>query len=141
MKVIYPICCGVDVYKTFLVGTIISTTDGVQPNCPKKCFSTFNSDLHRFSDWLHANNCIDVCMESTGKYWVSVSNIFEEHLIYVAIANPKWVKAVNGNKDGNKDSKWIGDLFRLGLVPGSIIPSKDILILREYTRIATIWFL
>lgn len=30
MKVVYPICCGVDVHKTFLVGTIISTTDGVQ---------------------------------------------------------------------------------------------------------------
>ena len=29
MKVVYPICCGVDVHKTFLVGTIISTTDGV----------------------------------------------------------------------------------------------------------------
>lgn len=29
------------------------------------------------------------------------------------IANLKWVKAVNGNKDDNtKDSKWIGDLFR-----------------------------
>jgi len=33
-----------------------------------------------------------------------------------------------------KDSKWIGDLFRLGLVPGSFIPSKEIRILREFTR-------
>ena len=33
-----------------------------------------------------------------------------------------------------KDSKWIGDLFRLGLVPSSFIPSKDIRILREFTR-------
>ena len=24
------------------------------------------------------------------------------------IANPKWVKAVKGNKDDTKDSKWIG---------------------------------
>lgn len=32
------------------------------------------------------------------------------------------VKAVKGNKDDKKDSKWIGDLFRLGLVPGSYIP-------------------
>nr|WP_328285383.1 IS110 family transposase [Enterocloster clostridioformis] len=54
--------------------------------------------------------------------------------INVTIANPKWVKAVKGNKDDTKDSKWIGDLFRLGLVPGSFIPCKDIRILREYTR-------
>lgn len=66
LKVIYPICCGIDVHKTFLVGTIISTTDGVQPHYQKKRFSTYNSDLHRFADWLHSNNCLDVCMESTG---------------------------------------------------------------------------
>ena len=75
LKVVYPICCGVDVHKTFLVGTIISTTDGVQPHYQKKRFSTYNSDLHRFADWLHANNCLDVCMESTGKYWVPMFNI------------------------------------------------------------------
>jgi transposase len=50
------------------------------------------------------------------------------------IANPKRVKAVKGNKDDINDSKWIGDLFRLGLVPGSYIPKKTIHILREYTR-------
>lgn len=54
--------------------------------------------------------------------------------INVIIANPKRVKAVKGNKDDTKDSKWIGDLFRLGLVPGSYIPSKPIRILREFTR-------
>ncbi len=134
MKVVYPICCGVDIHKTFLVGTIISTTDGVQPHYQKKRFSTYNSDLHRFADWLHANNCLDICMESTGKYWIPVFNILEERGIRVTIANPKWVKAVKGNKDDTKDSKWIGDLFRLGLVPGSFIPPKNIRILREFTR-------
>jgi transposase len=43
-------------------------------------------------------------------------------------------KSCQGNKDDTKDSKWIGDLFRLGLVPGSYIPKKPIRILREYTR-------
>lgn len=32
------------------------------------------------------------------------------------------------------NSKWIGDLFRLGLVPGSYIPCKPSRILREFTR-------
>ena len=44
------------------------------------------------------------------------------------------VKAVKGNKDDVKDSKWIGDLFRLGLVRASFIPPREIRILREYTR-------
>lgn len=134
MKVVYPICCGVDVHKAFLVGTIISTTDGVQPHYQKKRFSTYNGDLHRFADWLHSSGCLDVCMESTGKYWVPVFNILEERGVRVTIANPKWVKAVKGNKDDTKDSKWIGDLFRLGLVPSSFVPPKPIRILREFTR-------
>ena len=41
---------------------------------------------------------------------------------------------MKGNKDDTKDSKWIGDLFRLGLVKGSYIPCKKVRILREYTR-------
>lgn len=133
MKVVYPVCCGVDVHKTFLVATIIKVTDGAEPLYSKKRFSTFNSSISQFKQWLLNNNCHDVCMESTGKYWVPVFNLLED-CINVTIANPKWVKAVKGNKDDTKDSKWIGDLFRLGLVPGSFIPEKPIRILREYTR-------
>lgn len=47
---------------------------------------------------------------------------------------PNEVKAVKGNKDDTKDSKWIGDLFRVGLVKSNFIPAKDIRILRELTR-------
>lgn len=135
MKVVFPICCGVDVHKAFLVATIIKTPkDNLQPSYQKKRFSTFNSDLNRFASWLHENECLDVCMESTGKYWVPVFNILEKRGIRVVIANPKWVKAVKGNKDDTKDSKWIGDLFRIGLVKSSFIPAKDIRILRELIR-------
>ncbi|KGP75333.1 transposase [Desulfosporosinus sp. Tol-M] len=132
MKIVYPICCGVDVHKTFLVATII-TTQGIIPSYKKKRFSTFNNSILSFKQWLLDNNCFDVCMESTGKYYVPIYNLLEDS-IRVTVANPKWVAAVKGNKDDVKDSKWIGDLFRLGLVPGSFIPSKNIRILREYTR-------
>ena len=132
MKVVYPICCGVDVHKTFLVATII-TSQGITPHYSKKRFSTFNNSILQFKQWLMDHNCFDVCMESTGKYWVPVFNLLED-VIHVTLANPKWVKAVKGNKDDVKDSRWIGDLFRLGLVPGSYIPAKPIRILREYTR-------
>ena len=74
-----------------------------------------NIIVWQFSQWLLDNDCLDVCMESTGKYRIPVFNILEDE-INVVIANPKWVKAVKGNKDDTKDSKWIGDLFRLGLV-------------------------
>ena len=133
MKVVYQTCCGVDVHKSFLAATIIKTTSGIEPSYHKKRFSTFNNSILQFKNWLIENQCRDVCMESTGKYWVPVFNLLEDD-INVTIANPKWVKAVKGNKDDTKDSKWIGDLFRLGLVPGSYIPCKPIRILREFTR-------
>lgn len=132
MRLTYPICCGVDVHKTFLVATII-TSNYEAPKYKQKRFSTFFNGLLAFKQWLLDNNCKDVCMESTGKYWVPVWNVLEDSF-NVVIANPKWVSAVKGNKDDKKDSKWIGDLFRMGLVPGSYIPDKDIRILRELTR-------
>jgi len=132
MKVVYPICCGVDVHKSFIIATIIKT-ENITPKYARKRFSTFNNDILRFKQWLLENDCRDVCMESTGKYWVPVYNLLEDE-INVVVASPKWVRAVKGNKDDKKDSKWIGDLFRLGLVPGSFIPPKPIRVLREYTR-------
>ena len=133
MKVTYQTCCGVDVHKSFLVATIVKNTGGIEPSYQKKRFSIFNNSILEFKQWLLDNDCHDVCMESTGKYWVPVFNLLEDD-INVVIANPKWVKAVKGNKDDTKDSKWIGDLFRLGLVRGSYVPCKKIRILREYTR-------
>ena len=127
-----PICCGVDVHKKFLVATIL-TGDYLIPQCKQKHFGTSFRNLLAFKQWLLDNNCKDVCMESTGKYWVPVWNILEG-VVNVVIANPKWVSAVKGNKDDKKDSKWIGNLFRMGLVPSSYIPGKDIRILREFTR-------
>ena len=120
MKLTYQTCCGVDVHKSFLVATIVKTTGGIEPSYQKKRFSTFNNSILEFKQWLLNNNCHDVCMESTGKYWIPVFNLLEDR-INVTIANPKWVKAVKGNKDDTKDSKWIGDLFRLGLVKGSYL--------------------
>ena len=133
MKVTFQTCCGVDVHKSFLVATIIKTSSGIEPSYQKRRFSTFNNSILEFKKWLLENECLYVCMESTGKYWIPVFNILEDE-INVTIANPKWVKSVKGNKDDTKDSKWIGDLFRLGLVRGSYIPCKKIRILREFTR-------
>ena len=44
MDVKYPICCGVDVHKSFLVAVIIKDAQP-KPQYIKKRFSTFNKDL------------------------------------------------------------------------------------------------
>ena len=133
MEVIYSKACGVDVHKTFIVAVICDSTS-ITPKYLRKRFSTFNNDLIRFKDWLIDNDCQNVCMESTGKYYVPVYNALENYISNVVVANPKWVKAIKGEKDDNKDAKWIADLFKMGLVRSSYIPSKDFRVLREFTR-------
>lgn len=80
MKVTYQTCCGVDVHKSFLVATIVKTTGNVEPSYQKKRFSTFNHSILEFKQWLLDNNCRDVCMESTGKYWIPVFNFLEDEI-------------------------------------------------------------
>ena len=133
MEVIYPKACGVDVHKSFIVAVICDSTS-VKPQYLRKRFSTFNNSLIEFRNWLLANDCQNVCMESTGKYYVPVYNALEGHISNVVVANPKWVACIKGEKDDNKDAKWIADLFKLGIVRRSFIPEKDIRILRELTR-------
>ena len=133
MEVIYQKACGVDVHKSFIVAVICDSTT-ITPTYIKKRFSTFNNQLIEFRNWLLDNDCQNVCMESTGKYYIPVYNSLEGFISNVVVANPKWVAVIKGEKDDNKDAKWIADLFKLGIVRSSFIPSKDFRVLRELTR-------
>ena len=133
MRIVYPICCGLDVHKNLIVATIVTTgKDGIS-EYQQKSFSTINSDLQKFHDWLIENNCKHVCMESTGKYWIPVFNYLEND-IDVSLTHPKYVKAIKGKKTDKKDSKWIADLYKFDLVRCSFIPPKDFRQLRELAR-------
>lgn len=133
MRLIYPICCGLDVHKKIIVATIVTTgKDGIS-QYNQKSFSTINSDIQKFHDWLLVNNCKHVCMESTGKYWIPIFNYLEAD-IDICLTHPKYVKAIKGKKTDKKDSKWIADLYKFDLVRCSFIPPKDFRALRELAR-------
>ena len=133
LKFVYPICCGMDVHKSFVVACIATTNDHGVTNYKSKRFSTFTGDLRRCADWLSENNCKDVCMESTGKYWIPIYNILE-HTCNIVLAHPKYVKAIRGKKTDKRDAKWIADIFKHDLVSGSFIPPADIRQLRDLVR-------
>jgi transposase len=133
LKIVYPICCGMDVHKSFVVACIATTNDHGVTTYKSKRFSTFTGDLRRCSVWLSENNCKDVCMESTGKYWIPVYNILET-TCNIVLAHPKYVKAIRGKKTDKKDAKWIADIFKHDLVSGSFIPPADIRQLRDLVR-------
>ncbi|EDK35814.1 IS110 family transposase [Clostridium kluyveri] len=133
LKIAYPVCCGMDVHKSFLVACIASTNEKGITTYKSKRFSTFTGDLRRCAVWLFENNCKDVCMESTGKYWIPIYNILEP-TCKIVLAHPKYVKAIRGKKTDKKDAKWIADIFKHDLVTGSFIPPADIRQLRDLVR-------
>ncbi len=53
------------------------------------------------------------------------------------MVNPQYVKALRGHKTDVKDAEWIADLFRLGMLKASFIPSAEQRELRELTRYRT----
>ena len=133
LKIVYRICCGMDIHKSFVVACIASTNEKGVTTYKSKRFSTFTGDLRRCAAWLAENNCKDVCMESTGKYWIPVYNILE-HTCTIVLAHPKYVKAIRGKKTDKRDAKWIADIFKHDLVSGSFIPPADIRQLRDLFR-------
>ena len=67
LKIVYKICCGIDVHKTFVVACIASTDSKGVTTYESHRFSTYTSGLKDLLQWLLKHNCKDVCMESTGK--------------------------------------------------------------------------
>lgn len=98
LKIVHPICCGIDVHKKFVVATVGTTNKSGVTEYQTKQFSTFTEDLQRLRKWLKSLSCKHVCMESTGKYWYPVFNILE-HDCEVVVSNPKYVKGIRGKKN------------------------------------------
>jgi hypothetical protein len=135
LKVVRFICCGMDVHKDIIVATVgITDKKTMITQYFQKNFSTLNPDLYNLCGWLFSHHCTEVCMESTGKYWIPIYNVLEERGFTICLAHPKYTKAIKGKKTDKKDSKWICDLYKHDLVRGSFIPPKQIRELREISR-------
>lgn len=133
LKTIYTNCAGIDVHKKVIVVTIAKTDSNNITEYQTKSFPTFTEDLIECREWLVLNNTLDVCMESTGKYWIPIFNILETKCNCV-ITHPKYVRSIPGKKTDKKDSKWIADMFKHGLVEPSFMPPADIRQLRDLMR-------
>ena len=66
LKIVYPVCCGMDVHRDFLITCIATTNAQGVTEYQSRRFSTYTGNLRQLRDWLLSNNCTDVCMESTG---------------------------------------------------------------------------
>lgn len=126
-------CCGLDVHKTWIYACIGITDPNGRTEYKQARFSSFSNGLRDLAAWLARYSCTDVCMESTGKYWIPVFNILEKSCS-VTLAHPKYTKPQKGNKTDRKDAKWICDLFMCDMIKPSFIPSPEIRQLRDLIR-------
>jgi transposase len=116
-----------------VVAVIAITDDNGITQYHRRRFSTFTNQLKELVKWLEYFSCFNVCMESTGKYWIPIYNVLESEF-EICLAHPKYVKAIRGKKTDKKDAQWIADLYKHDLVMGSFIPPLKIRQLRDLFR-------
>ena len=132
-KILKNNCCGLDVHKTWIYACIGITDSNKRTEYKQARFSSFSKGLRKLAAWLAKYSCTEVCMESTGKYWIPVFNILEKSCS-LTLAHPKYTKPQKGNKTDRKDAKWICDLFMCDMIKPSFIPSPEIRQLRDLLR-------
>lgn len=132
-KIFRKNCCGLDVHKTWIYACIGITDPNNRTEYKQARFSSFSNGLKELAEWLAKYSCTEVCMESSGKYWIPVFNILEK-TCWVTLAHPKYTKPQKGNKTDRKDAKWICDLFMCDMIKPSFIPPPDIQQLRDLLR-------
>ena len=130
-----PCCCGVDVHKDFFIA-VIAKCNGSEITFTKyERFSTFTGGIREFKEWLKSHNCYEVCVESTGKYYIPLYRIVSDEQFHVDVVHPKYVKAPRGKKNDKRDAKRIAEMYmRDHIAEYSFLPPADILAIRDLTR-------
>lgn len=131
MEVIYERCCGLDIHKKSMTACVL-----VPGRKEIRSFGTMTEDVLHLSDWLIERGVTHVAMESTGVYWKPIWNLLEGSF-ELLLVNAQHIKAVPGRKTDVRDSEWIADLLRHGLLKGSFVPDRAQRELRELIRYRT----
>jgi transposase len=139
MEVVCERCCGLDVHKQRVVACVVVSVGAGPPHKEVRTFGTMTDELLRLAAWLTGHGVTRVALESTGVYWQPVWNVLEaaEAGFELLLVNARHVKAVPGRKTDVKDSEWLADLLRHGLLKASFVPDRAQRELRELTRYRT----
>jgi transposase len=134
--VVHPCCCGIDVHKREVQACLLVSAPGGRVRQEQRAFATTTAALLALADWLVAEGCTHVAMESTGVYWKPLYNLLDGQ-VELLVVNAQHIKQVPGRKTDLKDAAWIAGLLRHGLLRPSFIPNRDQRELRELTRYRT----
>jgi transposase len=133
MQVLYTRCCGLDVHKETVVACRLLTCPNGRLDKQLRTFSTMTRGLLELKQWLQEEQVSHVAMEATGVFWWPIFNVLEGQ-VEMLVVNAHHAKQVPGRKTDAKDSEWLADLLRHGLLQASFIPPKAIRELRDLMR-------
>jgi len=75
MDVVYPVCCGIDVHQAHLTACLRRVQEDGHVTKDVQEFATTYPALLILLDWLIAQHCPVVALESTGVYWKPVYHV------------------------------------------------------------------
>jgi transposase len=133
MQVVHPICCGIDVHQAQLTACLRRVTEDGQVTQEVREFATTYPALLVLLDWLSAQHCPVVAMESTGVYWRPVYHVLAG-TVEVLVGNAHEMRRRPGRKTDKADAGWIAELLAHGLIRPSFVPPPAIQALRDLTR-------
>ena len=133
---------GIDIAKTNHVASLINNTGDVVIRAIKFTNSNegFNKLLTTIQDKLGDLSNIEVAMEATGHYWLSLYSALTDNNFNVSVYNPYQVKSYRGAYNNRKqkndiiDSIIIADYLRVFGSKESKFPEEKLLSLKQLTR-------
>jgi len=137
MQDLLECCIGLDIHRDSIVACLLYGPVDTKPECEIRTFGTLASEMEKLREWVVANRCHSIAMESTGIYWQPVYELLEpcfDGEIRLMVVNARHMKNVPGKKTDIRDAEWTATLLRAGLLKGSFIPDKVFRELRHFTR-------
>lgn len=128
LGIIYPHSAAIDVGSMNMMVSY-SGADGTQV---VKEYLAYTEDLREMAGDLKSAGIVQVGMEATGVYWMSVYEILEQHGFQVTLVNARHYKNVVGQKTDVKDCQWLHQLHAHALLRPSHIAEEQYRELRTY---------
>ena len=115
MDAIVERVAGVDVGQASVVATVLVGAAHERARKETRAFGTVTQDLLALRQWLLAKGVTHVALEGTGIYWRPVYEVLEDAFELI-LGNAHHIQNVPGRKTDVKDSEWLADLARHGLI-------------------------
>jgi transposase len=132
---------GIDIGKRFHQATVIDDSGRIIGGSVRFANNTPGGEmlLSRVDSVNPSRLPVFFCLEATGHYWLPLYSFLTSRGYPVAVINPyqsdAWRKVhLSSTKTDKEDSYLIADLFRFGAVSSTVLPSEELVSLRNLTR-------